>query len=206
MFFAGFSRLICYFPATGWGWHGWQCFLRVFRDFYVIFAPQDEGDTVGSVFLRVFRDLYVIFPPQDEGDTVGSVFRGFFSIGRRRDPVGRLPTSSTCFNLLKLPNYRKKSMLKEKLRYAINANAGFELSWECNRQNGKKEERNGKRKERKRREAWIINKKTCGTTKRKEARGLCFKEFFLRRLWGTNIPGVKVSSLKRWLQRLRLHA
>ena len=68
-------------------------------------------------------------PLQDEGDTVGSVFRGFFSIGRsRRDPVGRLPTSSTCFNLLKLPNYRKKSTLKEKLRYAINANAGFELS------------------------------------------------------------------------------
>ncbi|KAL9980647.1 hypothetical protein ACROYT_G009257 [Oculina patagonica] len=65
---------------------------------------------------------------EDEGDTVGSVFRGFFSIGRRRDPVGRLPTSSTCFNLLKLPNYRKKSTLKEKLRYAINANAGFELS------------------------------------------------------------------------------
>lgn len=65
---------------------------------------------------------------EDEGDTVGSVFRGFFSIGRRRDPVGRLPTSSTCFNLLKLPNYRKKSTLREKLRYAINANAGFELS------------------------------------------------------------------------------
>lgn len=74
---------------------------------------------VGAVF---------IFPPQDDGDTVGSVFRGFFSIGRRRDPVSRLPTSSTCFNLLKLPNYRKKTTLKEKLRYAINANAGFELS------------------------------------------------------------------------------
>ena len=73
----------------------------------------------------------VVFLPQDEGDTVGSVFRGFFSIGRRRDPVGRLPTSSTCFNLLKLPNYRKKSTLKDKLRYAINANAGFELSWCC---------------------------------------------------------------------------
>ena len=41
---------------------------------------------VGTVF---------IFPPQDDGDTVGSVFRGFFSIGRRRDPVSRLPTSST---------------------------------------------------------------------------------------------------------------
>ena len=71
----------------------------------------------------------VAVPSQDEGDSVGSVIRGFLNIGRRRDPVGRLPTSSTCFNLLKLPNYRRKSTLKEKLRYAINANAGFELSW-----------------------------------------------------------------------------
>lgn len=40
----------------------------------------------------------------------------------------RLPTSSTCFNLLKLPDYNKKSILKEKLLFAITANAGFELS------------------------------------------------------------------------------
>jgi len=64
---------------------------------------------------------------QDTGDTVGSVLKGFFNI-RRRDPVGRLPTSSTCFNLLKLPNYQKKSTLREKLRYSINSNTGFELS------------------------------------------------------------------------------
>ncbi|KAI8149214.1 hypothetical protein BJV82DRAFT_210891 [Fennellomyces sp. T-0311] len=31
--------------------------------------------------------------------------------------MGRLPTSSTCFNLLKLPAYTKKSLLREKLRY-----------------------------------------------------------------------------------------
>jgi len=40
----------------------------------------------------------------------------------------RLPTASTCFNLLKLPNYQKKATLKEKLRYAITCNTGFELS------------------------------------------------------------------------------
>jgi len=57
----------------------------------------------------------------------GSVIRGFFTI-RKRDPINRLPTSSTCFNLLKLPNYQKKSTLKEKLRYAITSNTGFELS------------------------------------------------------------------------------
>ncbi|XP_067137441.1 ubiquitin-protein ligase E3B isoform X2 [Centruroides vittatus] len=64
---------------------------------------------------------------QDTGDTVGSVLRGFFTINKK-DPVNRLPTSSTCFNLLKLPNYQKKSTLREKLRYAITSNTGFELS------------------------------------------------------------------------------
>eukprot|EP00092_Neocalanus_flemingeri_P004280 GFUD01004600.1.p1 GENE.GFUD01004600.1~~GFUD01004600.1.p1 ORF type:complete len:1075 (-),score=280.83 GFUD01004600.1:210-3434(-) len=64
---------------------------------------------------------------EDDGDTVGSVLRGFLAL-RRKDPVNRLPTASTCFNLLKLPNYQKKSTLKEKLRYAISCNTGFELS------------------------------------------------------------------------------
>ncbi|KAK2176480.1 hypothetical protein NP493_662g01045 [Ridgeia piscesae] len=64
---------------------------------------------------------------QDTGDTVGSVLKGFFNI-HKTAPVSRLPTSSTCFNLLKLPNYQRKSTLREKLRYAINSNTGFELS------------------------------------------------------------------------------
>lgn len=64
---------------------------------------------------------------EDTGDTIGSVIRGFFAI-RKRDPVNRLPTSSTCFNLLKLPNYHRKSTLRDKLRYAICSNTGFELS------------------------------------------------------------------------------
>ncbi|XP_032802934.2 ubiquitin-protein ligase E3B isoform X2 [Petromyzon marinus] len=64
---------------------------------------------------------------QDTGDTLGSVLRGFFTI-RKKEPAGRLPTSSTCFNLLKLPNYSKKSVLRDKLRYAVSMNTGFELS------------------------------------------------------------------------------
>jgi len=42
--------------------------------------------------------------------------------------VERLPTASTCFNLLKLPPYRTKRQLREKLLYSINAGSGFELS------------------------------------------------------------------------------
>nr|CAD7199399.1 unnamed protein product [Timema douglasi] len=59
--------------------------------------------------------------------TLRSVIRGFFTI-RKKDPQNRLPTSSTCFNLLKLPNYQKKSTLRDKLRYAVSSNTGFELS------------------------------------------------------------------------------
>ncbi|VDM58465.1 unnamed protein product [Angiostrongylus costaricensis] len=39
-----------------------------------------------------------------------------------------LPTSATCMNLFKLPIYSSRAKLEEKLRYAINAGAGFELS------------------------------------------------------------------------------
>ncbi|VVC29410.1 IQ motif, EF-hand binding site,HECT domain [Cinara cedri] len=52
---------------------------------------------------------------EDFGDTLVSVIRGFFTI-RKKDPNLRLPSASTCFNLLKLPNYQKKSILRDKLR------------------------------------------------------------------------------------------
>ncbi|XP_066959810.1 ubiquitin-protein ligase E3C [Macrobrachium rosenbergii] len=40
----------------------------------------------------------------------------------------RLPTASTCMNLLKLPEYKDQHTLKDKLLYAITSEAGFELS------------------------------------------------------------------------------
>ncbi|KAF7322217.1 HECT-domain-containing protein [Mycena kentingensis (nom. inval.)] len=40
----------------------------------------------------------------------------------------RLPTSSTCVNLLKLPRYSSEKVLRAKLMQAITANAGFDLS------------------------------------------------------------------------------
>ncbi|KAI0771097.1 HECT-domain-containing protein [Trametes elegans] len=48
-----------------------------------------------------------------------------------RDATGdetRLPTASTCVNLLKLPRYKSPQVLREKLLQAINSNAGFDLS------------------------------------------------------------------------------
>ena len=44
------------------------------------------------------------------------------------DKEGRLPTAATCMNLLKLPPYADKDSMEEKIRYAINSNAGFDLS------------------------------------------------------------------------------
>ncbi|KAI8348929.1 hypothetical protein B0O80DRAFT_489751 [Mortierella sp. GBAus27b] len=61
------------------------------------------------------------------------VVKSFFGgvLGGSSESTGkkaRLPTSSTCFNLLKLPPFSSKSVLKEKLRYAIMSNTGFELA------------------------------------------------------------------------------
>jgi len=40
----------------------------------------------------------------------------------------RLPSSSTCMNLLKLPEFRDENTMKTKLLYAIESGSGFELS------------------------------------------------------------------------------
>jgi ubiquitin-protein ligase E3 C len=51
-----------------------------------------------------------------------------FSIRDSSDDESRLPSTSTCVNLLKLPRYKKESTLREKLLYAVNSGAGFDLS------------------------------------------------------------------------------
>ena len=51
-----------------------------------------------------------------------------FSIRDAGADETRLPSTSTCVNLLKLPRFSAKETLKEKLLYAINAGAGFDLS------------------------------------------------------------------------------
>ena len=60
-----------------------------------------------------------------QGERPLSMFGALLGLG---DDIERLPTASTCFNLLKLPPYKKKTTLASKLKYAINSGAGFELS------------------------------------------------------------------------------
>lgn len=50
-----------------------------------------------------------------------------FTIQRAEGDV-RLPTASTCLNLLKLPNYPSLEVVREKLKYALTSNTGFNLS------------------------------------------------------------------------------
>ena len=51
-----------------------------------------------------------------------------FSIRDSGSDQTRLPTTSTCVNLLKLPAYTDVAVLKDRLLYSINAGAGFNLS------------------------------------------------------------------------------
>jgi ubiquitin-protein ligase E3 C len=51
-----------------------------------------------------------------------------FTIHQTSGETDRLPTASTCMNLLKLPPFTSEELLREKLLYAIQSGSGFELS------------------------------------------------------------------------------
>ncbi|KAF2116398.1 hypothetical protein BDV96DRAFT_573992 [Lophiotrema nucula] len=51
-----------------------------------------------------------------------------FSIRDAGSDQERLPSTSTCVNLLKLPMYKDEGLLKEKLLYSVFSGAGFDLS------------------------------------------------------------------------------
>lgn len=52
-----------------------------------------------------------------------------FCIHNGGSDLERLPTASTCMNLLKLPEFCDEHLMRNKLLYAIESSAGFELSW-----------------------------------------------------------------------------
>uniref|UniRef100_A0A4W6FHD2 Ubiquitin-protein ligase E3C n=1 Tax=Lates calcarifer TaxID=8187 RepID=A0A4W6FHD2_LATCA len=51
-----------------------------------------------------------------------------FCIHNGGNDLDRLPTASTCMNLLKLPEFCDQHLMRNKLLYAIESSAGFELS------------------------------------------------------------------------------
>ncbi|KAI8336574.1 hypothetical protein BC941DRAFT_427474 [Chlamydoabsidia padenii] len=81
----------------------------------------------GFGYLQPPFTIRMISPTEQSVEGMGLV-RAMLKLNTNSDKFGRLPSSSTCFNLLKLPAYTKKSLLREKLHYAIHSNTGFELS------------------------------------------------------------------------------
>lgn len=51
-----------------------------------------------------------------------------FCVHNGGSDLDRLPTASTCMNLLKLPEFYDETLMRSKLLYAIECAAGFELS------------------------------------------------------------------------------
>ncbi|CAN8097686.1 unnamed protein product [Discula destructiva] len=103
---------------------------------YVIGDDGEEHPTI-RMFWEVMHDLedaqrrdvlkYVTSTPR--APLLGfSQLRPPFSIRDGGNDVARLPSASTCVNLLKLPVYNDKKLLKEKLLYAVTSGAGFDLS------------------------------------------------------------------------------
>uniref|UniRef100_A0A7S2XI29 HECT-type E3 ubiquitin transferase n=1 Tax=Lotharella oceanica TaxID=641309 RepID=A0A7S2XI29_9EUKA len=67
-------------------------------------------------------------PSDRKSSSSSSSKRSIFSrIFGRNPAAGQLPTSATCFNMLKLPLYKSQKALSEKLIMAIEAKAGFDL-------------------------------------------------------------------------------
>ncbi|GAA5854091.1 hypothetical protein JCM5353_002749 [Sporobolomyces roseus] len=99
-----------------------------------------DGDE-NNPTIRDFWNVFESFDKEDRAKLVKFVtscarppLLGFgelnplFAIRNAGQDESRLPTSATCVNLLKLPEYKNVESLRNKLQYAINSGAGFDLS------------------------------------------------------------------------------
>ncbi|KAK2741282.1 hypothetical protein FQN55_008379 [Onygenales sp. PD_40] len=108
----------------------------IYSGVYVIGDDGEEHHTI-QLFWQVLREMsnaerakvlkFVTSTPR--APLLGfSHLNPRFSIRDSSEDEERLPSASTCANLLKLPRYSRLETLREKLVYAINAGAGFDLS------------------------------------------------------------------------------
>lgn len=102
-----------------------------------VYGGFDESDATVRIFWDVLRE----FDNEERRQLVKFVtstprppLLGFkdlvpkFSLRHAGSDVERLPTASTCVNLLKLPAYTTHEQMRRKLRLSITAGAGFDLS------------------------------------------------------------------------------
>jgi ubiquitin-protein ligase E3 C len=103
---------------------------------YVIGDDGQEHPTI-KLFWKVMKDMsdgerravlkFVTSTPR--APLLGfSTLNPNFSIRDSGSDQDRLPSTSTCVNLLKLPMYQNEMVLKEKLLYSVFSGAGFDLS------------------------------------------------------------------------------
>ncbi|KAI9273671.1 hypothetical protein BY458DRAFT_434885 [Sporodiniella umbellata] len=69
----------------------------------------------GFKYLQPVFTIRMVSPEAESSSGGVKLMKSFLKLNNNK--MGKLPTSSTCFNLLKLPAYTKKSLLKEKLNY-----------------------------------------------------------------------------------------
>lgn len=102
--------------------------VKLFWEVMVSFSPRERCDVLKFATscsrppLLGFRHLQPPFTLHQ----VACESSMFAAIGGQ--DAERLPSASTCFNTLKLPNYRRASTLREKLKFAISSHSGFDLS------------------------------------------------------------------------------
>ena len=108
----------------------------VYSGIYTVGDDQREHPTV-EIFWSVMRDFsdaerrdvlrYVTATPR--APLLGFAhLRPRFHIRDSGSDEARLPSASTCVNLLKLPVYKDRETLRSKLSLAVSSGAGFELS------------------------------------------------------------------------------
>jgi ubiquitin-protein ligase E3 C len=108
----------------------------VYSGLYEIGDDNEEHPTI-KLFWKVLegftdaqrRDVLKYVSSTPRAPLLGfSQLRPKFSIRDGGTDEERLPSTSTCVNLLKLPRYTRESTMREKLLYAITSGAGFDLS------------------------------------------------------------------------------
>ena len=108
----------------------------VYSGLYEIGDDKEEHPTI-KLFWKVMegftdvqrRDVMKYVSSTPRAPLLGfSQLRPKFSIRDGGTDEERLPSTSTCVNLLKLPRYTSEKALREKLLYAVSSGAGFHLS------------------------------------------------------------------------------
>ena len=108
----------------------------VYGGVYVIGDDHEEHPTI-KLFWKVMkgftdvqrRDVLKYVSSTPRAPLLGfSQLTPKFSIRDAGRDETRLPSTSTCVNLLKLPQYTTEKVMREKLLYAVTSGAGFDLS------------------------------------------------------------------------------